>query len=54
MNYKKAIGSNLLCALLAAAVVWMVLGGSFRAALLFVVLLLWLCNVLWLAALTLP
>ena len=54
MNYKKAIGSNLLCALLAAAVVWMVLGGSFRAALLFIVLLLWLCNELWHAALTLP
>lgn len=54
MNYKKSIGANLLCSLLGAAVVWSVQGGSFGVALLFVLLLLWACNELWCAALTLP
>lgn len=54
MNYRKSIIANLLCVGLGAAVVWAVQGGSFGAAVLFVALLLWLCNELWHAALTLP
>ncbi len=54
MNYKKSIIVNLLCLLVGGVVVWSVQGGSFGAAVLFVALLLWLCNELWYAALTLP
>ena len=54
MNYKKSIIVNLLCLLVGGVVVWSVQGGSFGGAVLFVALLLWLCNELWYAALTLP
>lgn len=54
MNYKKSIIVNLLCLLVGGVVVWSVQGGGFGGAVLFVALLLWLCNELWYAALTLP
>lgn len=54
MNYRRSIIANLLCVGLGSAVVWAVQGGSFGAAVLYVALLLWLCNELWYAAVTVP
>ena len=54
MNFRKAIVVNLVCALLGTAAVWMVQGGNFSSVLFFVALLLWLCNELWYAVVTVP
>ncbi len=54
MNYRKSLVANLLCAALGSAVVWAVQGGSFGVSVFFVALLLWLCNELWYASVTVP